>query len=258
MTTSEYTRPTSPTRFFVASAIWAAVIIPLAWLSSTFLSIPGAFGAGYFWLPQMAMPTGAYFFGPWGWLAAAVGTFFGGMLAGSPLLINIAQNPIPAFLANAFLFWLLLKVFRVEVGGGAMERQQRSLSSILAVVIGTAIVAVVAGYFIGQATEAMNVSSRWGYLVVFLITLPAWYILGVPLNRHVIGALAAIIISSLVSAAMGAYAWATIGEMGASAWAIVFPGWGFGDMVAGSLAVPLMWTLKSEMERRGLVWGAGA
>ena len=113
MSSEEYTRPTSTTRFFVASAIWAAVIIPLAWLSSTFLSIPGAFGAGYFWLPQMAMPTGAYFFGPWGWLSAAVGTFFGGMLAGSPLLINIAQNPIPAFLANAVLFWFLLKVYAV-------------------------------------------------------------------------------------------------------------------------------------------------
>ncbi len=258
MSTSEYTQPTSPTRFFVASAIWAAVIIPLAWLSSTFLSIPGAFGAGYFWLPQMAMPTGAYFFGPWGWLAAAVGTFFGGMLAGSPLLINIAQNPIPAFLANALLFWLLLKAFRVEVGAGLAATKARSWQSILAVVVGTAVVAVVAGYFIGQATEALNISSRWGYLVVFLITLPAWYILGVPFNRHVFGALAAIVISSLVSAAMGAYAWATIGEMGASAWTIVFPGWSLGDIVAGSLAVPLMWTLKDEMERRGLVWRGGS
>lgn len=258
MATAEYTRPTSPTRFFVASAIWAAVIIPLAWLSSTFLSIPGAFGAGYFWLPQMAMPTGAYFFGPWGWLAAAVGTFFGGMLAGSPLLINIAQNPIPAFFANALLFWLLLKAFRVEIGAGLMERKARSLRSVVIVVLVTMAVAVVAGYFIGRATEALQVSSRWGYLLVFLLTLPGWYILGVPLNRHVVGALAAIVISSVVSAAMGAYAWATIGEMGPSAWAIVFPGWALGDMTAGSFAVPLMWSIKDEIARRGLLWGASS
>lgn len=256
MTTAEYTTPTSSTRFFVASAIWAAVIIPLAWLSSTFLSIPGAFGAGYFWLPEMAMPVGAYFLGPWGWLSAGVGTFFGGMLAGSPLLINIAQNPIPAFLANALLFWLLLKLFRVEVGRGLMERQARSLRNIVIIVLATAVVAVVAGYFIGQATEAMGISPRWGYLVTLLLTIPAWYLLGVPLNRHVIGALAAIIISSVVSAAMGAYAWATIGEMGPSAWAIVFPGWALGDIVAGSLAVPLLWTIKDEMTRRGLNWSA--
>lgn len=254
MSTAEYTTPTSSTRFFVASAIWAAVIIPLAWLSSTFLSIPGAFGAGYFWLPQMAMPTGAFFLGPWGWLAAAVGTFFGGMIAGSPLLINIAQNPVPAFLANALLFWLLLKAFRVNVGGGLMERKQRSLSSIVAIVAGTVVLAVVAGYFIGQATEALGVSSRWGYLVTLLLTVPAWYMLGVPLNRNVILALVAIIISSIVSAAMGAYAWATIGEMGPSAWTIVFPGWAFGDIVAGSLAIPLMWTIKDEMSYRGLNW----
>ncbi len=254
MSTAEYTTPTSSTRFFVASAIWAAVIIPLAWLSSTFLSIPGAFGAGYFWLPQMAMPTGAFFLGPWGWLAAAVGTFFGGMIAGSPLLINIAQNPVPAFLANALLFWLLLKAFRVQVGAGLMERKQRSLSSIVAIVAGTVVVAVVAGYFIGQATESLGISSRWGYLVTLLLTIPAWYLLGVPLNRNVVLALLAIIISSVVSAAMGAYAWATIGEMGPSAWTIVFPGWALGDIVAGSLAIPLMWTIKDEMAYRGLNW----
>ena len=254
MVTEEYTRPTSTTRFFVASAIWAAVIIPLAWLSSTFLSIPGAFGAGYFWLPQMAMPVGAFFFGPWGWLAAAVGTFLGGMLSGSPLLINIAQNPIPAFLANAFLFWLLLKLFRVQVGEGFTARKERTLNSIVLVALGTVVLAVVAGFFIGRATEALNISGNWGYLVVFLLTIPAWFILGVPVNRHIILALVAIIVSSVVSAAMGAYAWATIGEMGASAWAIVFPGWALGDMVAGSLAVPLMWTLYDVMNTRGLNW----
>lgn len=256
MTTSEYTTPTSPTRFFVASAIWAAVIIPLAWLSSTFLSIPGAFGAGYFWLPQMAMPTGAFFLGPWGWLAAAVGTFFGGMLAGSPLPINIAQNPIPAFLANALLFWVLLKVFGVKVGEGMGERKQRSLGAVIGVVVGTVVLAVVAGYFIGQATEALKISSNWGYLAVFLLTIPGWYILGVPLNRNVILALVAIVISSVVSAAIGAYAWATIGQMGASAWTIVFPGWSLGDITAGSFAVPLMWTIHNEMARRGLNWNA--
>jgi hypothetical protein len=254
MTTSAYTQPTSPTRLFVASAIWAAVIIPLAWLSSTFLSIPGAFGAGYFWLPQMAMPTGAWFLGPWGWLAAAVGTFFGGMLAGSPLPINIAQNPVPAFLANALLFWVLLKVFRVQVGEGMGERKQRSLGAVIGVVVATTLLAVVVGYFIGQATTALNIDSKWGYLATFLLTIPGWYILGVPLNRNVILALVAIVISSVVSAAMGAYAWATIGEMGASAWSIVFPGWALGDITAGSFAIPLMWTIHNEMASRGLNW----
>ncbi len=254
MTTAEYTVPKSSTRFFVASAIWAAVIIPLAWLSSTFLSIPGAFGAGYFWLPEMAMPTAAYFLGPWGWVASAVGTFFGGMLAGSPLLINIAQNPIPAFLANAMLFWLLLKAFKVEVGVGLSERKQRSIGSIAIVILLTVVVAVVAGYFIGQWTESLGISSRWGYLAVFLLTIPAWFMLGMPFNRHVMGAIVAIIISSIVSAAMGAFAWATIGGMGASAWVIVFPGWALGDIVAGTLAVPLMWSIYREMTRRGLNW----
>ncbi len=256
VTEEKYTTPTSPTRFFVVSAIWAAVIIPLAWLSSTFLSIPGAFGAGYFWLPQMAMPLGAYFFGPWGWLAAAVGTFLGGMLSGNPLLINLGQNPIPAFLGNALLFWVLLKVFRVKVGEGMTSRKVRNLRSIIIVAVITVLVAVVAGYFIGLATSALNIDGNWGYLVVFLLTVPAWYALGVPVNRHVIIALAAIIVSSVISAVMGAYAWQTIGQMGVSAWAIVFPGWALGDIVAGSLSIPLIWTLVDEINKRGLNWNA--
>jgi hypothetical protein len=255
MSSEEYTRPTSTTRFFVASAIWAAVIIPLAWLSSTFLSIPGAFGAGYFWLPQMAMPTGAYFLGPWGWLSAAVGTFFGGMLAGSPLLINIAQNPVPAFLANALLFWFLLKVFGVQVGAGMGERKKLGFWPTIGLALAFVVVAVVAGFFIGKATEALGISSRWGYLIVFLLTVPGWFLLGVPVNKHIIGALVAIVISSVVSGAMGALAWQTIGEMGASAWAIVFPGWTLGDITAGSFAVPLMWAIYDEMGLRGLKWG---
>ena len=238
----------------MASAIWAAVIIPLAWLSGTFLSIPGAFGAGYFWLPNMAMPIGAYFLGPWGWLAAAVGTFLGGVISGSPLLINIAQNPIPAFLANALLFSVLMKVFKVKVGEGLLETKKRSLQSVIIVVVATIVVAVVAGFFIGKATALLGISSRWGYLVVLLLTIPTWFLLGVPFNRHIIGALVAIVVTSVVSAAMGAFAWATIGEMGPSAWTIVFPGWTFGDIVAGSLAVPLMWTIFREMNRRGLNW----
>jgi hypothetical protein len=202
----------------------------------------------------MAMPTGAYFLGPWGWLAAAVGTFFGGMLSGSPLLINIAQNPVPAFLANALLFWLLLKLFQVKVGEGYGGRTKRNMGRVAAIVVGTIIVAVAAGFFIGKATESLGISSRWGYVAVFLLTIPTWYLLGVPLNRHVVGALVAIVISSVVSAVMGAYAWATIGEMGPSAWTIVFPGWALGDIVAGSLAVPLIWTIADEMSRRGLNW----
>jgi hypothetical protein len=134
------------------------------------------------------------------------------------------------------------------------ERKQRSLGAVIGVVVATTILAVVVGYFIGQATTALNIDSKWGYLATFLLTIPGWYILGVPLNRNVILALVAIVISSVVSAAMGAYAWATIGEMGASAWSIVFPGWALGDITAGSFAIPLMWTIHNEMASRGLNW----
>ena len=144
----------------------------------------------------------------------------------------------------------------MKVGEGLAESKKRSVQSVIIVVVVTVAVAVIAGFFIGKATESLGISSRWGYLVVFLLTIPTWFLLGVPLNRHVVGALVAIVITSVVSAAMGAYAWSTIGEMGPSAWTIVFPGWSLGDIVAGSLAIPLIWTIFGEMNRRGLNWEA--
>ena len=93
----------SGTGIFVASAIWAAAIVASAYLCSMLLSIPGAAGASFFWLPCIFMVTGAIWFGPYGWIAAAIGTFIGGALAGNPIAINIGQNPIPAFFANTLL-----------------------------------------------------------------------------------------------------------------------------------------------------------
>lgn len=147
-----------------------------------------------------------------------------------------------------------MKVLRVQVGAGLGERKKLGLGATVGLAVAFVVLAVVAGFFIGKATEALGISSRWGYLVVFLLTVPGWFLLGVPVNRHIVGALVAIVVSSVVSAAMGAWAWQTIGEMGASAWAIVFPGWALGDITAGSFAVPLMWAIHDEMVRRGLLW----
>jgi hypothetical protein len=255
MATAEYTRPANQTRLFVASALWAAAIVPAAWLSSQFLSIPGAFGASFFWLPQIFMVTAAIWLGPYGWVAAAVGTFLGGALAGSPLAINFAQNPIPAFFGNALLAWVLFKAFRVRVGGevGGVP-STKVLLGVLAVVT-SIIVTMVGGYLVGP------ILGRWGYLVAFLLTLTGWvllYALGarnLGVSRDIILAVLAVLLSSLASAVMGAVAWATVGGMGyPGAFSIVFPGWFLGDTVAGSLGVAVLWAFDREMKRLGLVW----
>lgn len=256
-TSSIYTVPTSQTKLFVASVVWAAGIIPLTWLSSSFLSIPGAFGAGFFWLPQILMVTGAIFLGPWGWVAAAIGTFLGGMFAGSPLAINFAQNPVPAFLANTLLLYVLWRLFKIKVRTGKLlaEINTGMIRAGIGLTVITVGLALAVGYIVGPSF------GRWGYLVVFLVTLPAWWTLrqmglAFPVDRNVALALLAVVISSVASAAMGAFAWSTIGQMGASAWVIVFPGWGLGDIVAGTLAVPLIFAFHQAMKQRGLVWRA--
>ena len=86
--------PSPSALLFVASAIWAAAIVASAYLCSMLLSIPGAAGASFFWLPCIFMVTGAIWFGPYGWIAAAIGTFIGGALAGNPIAINIGQNQV--------------------------------------------------------------------------------------------------------------------------------------------------------------------
>ncbi len=273
--TEAYTRPRTQTRLMVASALWGAIIIPLAMLSSSFLSIPGAFGAGYFWLPQIMMVSGAIFFGPWGMLAAAIGTFLGGLFAGSALAINIGQNPIPAFLGNTWLLYVLWFGYRYKFGrwegysnglavkvAGRVRRPTVELSglrvaAIVVVLIIAILLAVGIGFLLGPRLEAMGLQ-KMGYPIIFLLTLPWWWVLkkisGFVVDGSIVLALFAVIVSSLASAALGALAWQSIGGMGASAWFIVFPGWALGDMVAGSLGIPLIWSFAGFMEQRGMLW----
>ena len=72
------------------------------------------------------------------------------------------------------------------------------------------------------------------------------------LDGNVFKAVIAVVVASVVSAAMGAYVWASIGEMGASTWTIVFPGWAMGDIVASILGLGVLFSLTDEMKRRGL------
>ena len=55
------------------------------------------------------MVTGAIWFGWYGMIAAAVGTFIGGALAGNPIAINLGQNPIPAFFCKYFTTFLYVQ-----------------------------------------------------------------------------------------------------------------------------------------------------
>lgn len=247
----EFTRASSKTGLFVASAIWAAAIIVSAYICSMLLSIPGAAGASFFWLPQIFMVTGAIWFGWRGWVAAAVGTFIGGALAGNPLAINIAQNPIPAFVANTFLLWLMFKMMKIRLPDHNQEVTNGLLVKLLGAITGIITVSMVVGYFLNP------IIGNWGYLIVLGITLLGFYVfsvsgLGASLNKHLINAILAVIVTSVVSAVMGAVAWATIGEMGASAYSIVLPGWAMGDIVAGILGLAVLWGLTGEMRRRGL------
>ncbi len=247
----EFTRPVSGTGLFVASAVWAAAIIVAAVISSTLLSIPGAAGASFFWLPQIFMVTAAIWFGWRGWVAAAVGTFLGGALAGNPLAINIAQNPIPAFLANTLLLWVLFRALNVHIPSRGEKISTSSLVKVIGVVLAVIALAMLVGYLTAPYI------GMWGYLATLLATLPAWYALramglGARFDADLLKAVLAVTISSFVSAAMGAYAWATIGEMGAAAYSIVLPGWFLGDVVAGILGLAVLWGLTGEMRRRGL------
>ncbi|MFM7527852.1 MAG: hypothetical protein ACKO63_05045 [Nodosilinea sp.] len=250
-TPSNFTRARSKTGLFVASAIWAAATIVSAYICSTLLSIPGAAGASFFWLPQIFMVTAAIWFGWRGWVAAAVGTFLGGALAGNPLAINIAQNPIPAFLANTFLLWVMFKTMGIRLPEHGRDLSRGMLVKVLLAIAGIIALAMAVGYVLNPLI------GKWGYLVVLAVTLLGFYVfnvsgLGSRVDKHLINAVLAVVVTSIISAVMGAVAWATIGEMGASAYSIVLPGWAMGDIVAGILGLAVLWGLTAEMRRRGL------
>ncbi len=241
----------SGTGIFVASAIWAAAIVASAYLCSMLLSIPGAAGASFFWLPCIFMVTGAIWFGWYGMIAAAVGTFIGGALAGNPIAINIGQNPIPAFLANTLLLYYMFKFMKINLTNSEGTSSADLFKSTILVAV-TIIVAMVAGYYLAPSLGI------WGRVIAGLICVAGWYFLAkstnsaFKLDENVFKAVIAVVVASVVSAAMGAYVWSSIGEMGASAWTIVFPGWAMGDIVASILGLGVLFSLTDEMKRRGL------
>jgi len=241
----------SGTGIFVASAIWAAAIVASAYLCSMLLSIPGADGASFFWLPCIFMVTGAIWFGWYGMIAAAVGTFIGGALAGNPIAINIGQNPIPAFFANTLLLYYLFKFMNINLSSGEGASSADLFKSTILVAV-TIIIAMIAGYYLAPSLGI------WGRVIAGVICLIGWYFLAQStktsfrLDGDVFKAVIAVVIASVVSAAMGAYVWAGIGGMGAAAWTIVFPGWAMGDIVASILGLGVLFSLTDEMKRRGL------
>jgi len=241
----------SSTGIFVASAIWAAAIVASAYLCSMLLSIPGAAGASFFWLPCIFMVTGAIWFGWYGMIAAAVGTFIGGALAGNPIAINLGQNPIPAFFANTLLLYYMFKMMNINLSskGGASNVDLFKSTILVAVTI---IIAMIVGYYLAPTLGI------WGRVIAGLICIGGWYFLAKSTNSSfrldadVFKAVIAVVVVSIVSAAMGAYVWASIGQMGASAWTIVFPGWAMGDIVASILGLGVLFSLTDEMKKRGL------
>lgn len=250
-TRTEFTRSRSKTGLFVASAVWAAAITVSAYICSMLLSIPGAAGASFFWLPQIFMVTGAIWFGWRGWVAAAVGTFIGGALAGNPLAINIAQNPIPAFIANGWLLWVMFRMMNIRLPEHGKTVSTAKLIRLIVVMLAIIAASMLVGFVLNPLI------GQWGYLVVLGITLIGFYVfnvsgLGGGFDRNLLKAAIAVVVTSVVSAVMGAVAWATIGGMGASAYTIVLPGWALGDIVAGVLGLAVLWGLTDEMRRRGL------
>jgi hypothetical protein len=152
--------------------------------------------------------------------------------------------------------YVLWRLFRIKVTGTRIGVQlpKGMGSAAVGVVVLTVALALAVGFIVGPI-----VGRGLGYTITFLMTLPAWWILkqmgfNVALDSHVVRALVAVIITSYISAMMGAWAWAGVGEMGRSAWVIVFPGWGTGDTVAGSLAIPIIWVFYAAMAKMGLVW----
>ena len=116
----------------------------------------------------------------------------------------------------------------------------------------TIIIAMIAGYYLAPSLGI------WGRVIAGAICLIGWYFLAQStktsfrLDGDVFKAVIAVVIASVVSAAMGAYVWAGIGGMGAAAWTIVFPGWAMGDIVASILGLGVLFSLTDEMKRRGL------
>ena len=144
--------------------------------------------------------------------------------------------------------WSMLRNLELRLIG---KSEPYTLVSTVLVAV-TIIIAMIAGYYLAPSLGI------WGRVIAGLICVVGWYVLAqstdsaFKLDNNVFKAVIAVVIASVVSAAMGAYVWASVGEMGASAWTIVFPGWAMGDIVASILGLGVLFSLTGEMKKRGL------
>ena len=144
----------------------------------------------------------------------------------------------------------MFKGMKIDLSSGQAANADLVKSTILVAV--TIIIAMIAGYYLAPSLGI------WGRVIAGLICVAGWYFLAQSTNSsfkldgNVFKAVIAVVIASIVSAAMGAYVWASVGEMGASAWTIVFPGWAMGDIVASILGLGVLFSLSGEMKKRGL------
>ncbi|MCL4458392.1 MAG: hypothetical protein M1136_07370 [Chloroflexi bacterium] len=164
---------------FVIAGAGAGIIAVLSMVMTLTTSM--APGASYFWLPAAFQLAFAIWFGFWGCLASAIGTFLGGLWGGSPLFYNFLINPIPAFLANSFIPWLSFKALRLDPA-------LRSMRDLVAAVITFVVASVVSAAMGAWATVFAGMGApdfAWG--VVF----PGWaagdticaIVLGIPMLR---------------------------------------------------------------------------
>lgn len=236
----------------VGFAIFMAVAIAaVGWIMMTISSSPTVKGASFLWLPAALQLVAGVWLGPiYGTLAGGLGAYAAGILAyGGWGIVDIIMNPIAGGLANAFLPWLLFKVFRIDPTLGTHKSSEVLSGAVRALILAAVVLAS------GMLAPVFSIPSPWSYLIPLVVLLGGARLLlaNLQLNMRDFGlGLLVAVIACAVSAFIGAIG-ATVGGK-PFAVALIDPGvgWFAGDLVSAILGLYLLPLYTTRLRNAGI------
>ena len=164
-------------------------------------------------------------------------------------MVDIIQNPVAGGICNAFLPWMLFRMFRIDPTMGTEKASDVISGAVRALILTVLVLAS------GMLGPILNIPGMWGYLIPLVVLLVGARLLLSNLSMNMrdfgLGMLVAVIVSA-ASAYVGALG-AVVGGKPLGA-ALIDPGvgWFAGDLVSVVLGLYMLPLYTARLRSAGI------
>jgi hypothetical protein len=238
-----------------AMVVFTVAIATLGAAMMTLTSSPLVKGAAFLWLPAALQLMAGVWLGPWrGAIAGGIGAQAAGIIAyGGWAPADFIMNLVAGGFANSFLPGLLFKWLRIDPALGTRRAQIARSSAVVAIAI-TASVAIAWLQLPISRFLGLNSDGAWTYLLPMGAIVVALYI-GQELNPAsgaFAKALVVVVLSCLLSAAIGVWGAVVGGQTWQAAMLVTGTGWFLGDTASALLGLYVLAQFTPAAQARGL------